>query len=150
MRADRRKTGVTYVNDHPLYNMWCMMKQRCNNPRHTYFALYGGKGVKVCDRWNNSFWDFVQDVGERPSPQHTIDRFPDKNGNYGPDNFRWAIWAEQNSNRNTYAIITVRYKKNMAYAAYLRKKKINEKFDKDDLLRDLKEDYPSCEIVFKK
>lgn len=133
---------------HPLYNTWCQIKQRCNNPNHTYYHLYGGKGVKMCERWANSFEAFIQDVGDRPSENHTIDRYPDKNGHYGPDNFRWATWTEQNKNRNEYAVVKIRYKKNMAYAAYMRKYKIGEKFDRDDLIRDVEENYPHCEIVF--
>ncbi len=80
-----------------------MIKQRCNNTKHTYYHLYGGKGIKMCDRWANSFEAFIQDVGKRPSDKHTIDRFPDKNGNYSPDNFRWATWHEQNINRNRWS-----------------------------------------------
>lgn len=103
MDEKRRKPGTTYINDHPLYAIWSMMKARCNNPNHTYYHLYGGKGITVCDRWNNSFQAFVEDVGERPSTKHTIDRYPDKNGHYGPDNFRWATWHEQNKNRNKWS-----------------------------------------------
>ena len=140
----------TNIENHPLFTTWVMMRQRCNNPNHSAYYLYGGKGIKVCDRWNNSFADFIQDVGERPSDLHTIDRYPNKNGNYSPDNFRWATWAEQNSNRNGYAAIKIRQKKNMAFAAYIRKYKIDEKFDKDDLINTIREKYPLNKIVFDK
>lgn len=103
MKASRRKPGTKYINDHPLYAIWSMIKQRCNNPKHTYYHLYGAKGIKVCDRWSNSFEAFIADVGQRPSLNHTVDRFPDKNGEYGPNNFRWATWHEQNSNRNKWS-----------------------------------------------
>lgn len=148
MKESRRKPGTVYINDHPLYNMWCMIKQRCNNPNHTHYDLYGGKGVKVCDRWANSFTAFLEDVGKRPSPKHTIDRHPDKNGHYSPDNFRWATWSEQNSNRNPYGIITIREKRDMNYVAYFRKKKVGEKCDRGDLIAHVKEQYPTSEIVF--
>jgi hypothetical protein len=134
---------------HPLYNTWCMIKQRCTNPKHPAYNLYGGRGIKMCETWTNSFESFCEDVGQRPSPKHTIDRYPNKNGHYEPGNIRWATWAEQNSNRNDYAIITIRYKKNMSYAAYRRKYWISEKFDLNDLLRDLKEDYPNAKIIYK-
>lgn len=89
------------VAEHPLFNIWSMMKQRCNNPKHTYYYLYGARGVRVCDRWL-SFENFVRDMGERPSPKHTIDRYPNKKGNYEPGNVRWALPAEQNKNKGKY------------------------------------------------
>lgn len=87
-------------NTHPLYSTWCNIKQRCYNPKNTSYDLYGGRGVTMCERWRNSFEAFCEDVGDRPSLNHTIDRYPDKNGNYSPDNFRWATKKEQNLNRN--------------------------------------------------
>lgn len=99
MKASRRKPGVVYINDHPLYSIWNMMKQRCYNSKHTAYPLYGGRGIRVCKRWLDSFQNFINDVGERPSLKHTIDRYPDKDGDYEPTNFRWATWHEQNLNR---------------------------------------------------
>lgn len=101
MDFKRRKPGVFYINDHPLYGIWCNMKQRCNNPNHTYYHLYGGRGIKVCERWKD-FKNFMVDVSPRPSLTHTIDRFPDKDGNYEPGNFRWATISEQNNNKRKY------------------------------------------------
>lgn len=88
--------------DHPLYRLWKAMRQRCNNPNATKYYLYGGKGVTICDRWND-FWLFVEDMDNRPSPRHTIDRKDGSKG-YSPDNCRWATPAEQNRNhsRNRY------------------------------------------------
>lgn len=102
MKEIRRKQGTTYINDHPLYNIWSMIKQRCNNPKHTHYNLYGGRGVKICERWTISFAHFIEDVGERPSLKHTLDRFPNKKGNYEPGNVRWATVKQQNENKRKY------------------------------------------------
>lgn len=85
---------------HPLYYIWAAMHQRCLDPNHSAFKYYGGRGIKVCVRWLD-FWSFVQDVGSRPSKSHSIERVnPD--GNYTPENCRWATAGEQSVNkRNT-------------------------------------------------
>lgn len=60
--------------------------------------MYGGRGIKVCDRWANSFEDFLADMGPKPTPKHTIGR-KDQNGNYEPSNCRWESIPQQNRNR---------------------------------------------------
>lgn len=74
--------------------------QRCTNPKSKSWPSYGGKGISVCERWRNSFEAFLQDMGPRPSPQHSLDRFPDRKGNYEPSNCRWATHAQQSANRD--------------------------------------------------
>lgn len=97
-----RKHGRTM---HPMFSTWESMKYRCYNPKAKNFYLYGAKGVRVCDAWLNSLEQFCLDMGERPSPQHTIDRI-DSNGNYEPSNCRWATPKEQARNTSRNRIIT--------------------------------------------
>jgi hypothetical protein len=84
------------------YRTWDNMKGRCYNEKATGYENYGGRGIKVCSRWRNSFRNFLEDMGPRPSDKHSIDRFPDKDGDYKPGNCRWATRSEQASNLRPY------------------------------------------------
>lgn len=88
----------------PEYSVWMKMRSRCNNPRATHFADYGGRGISVCARWN-SFEAFLADMGARPSPAHSIDRINNLLG-YSPENCRWATIKQQQRNRRSNRWIT--------------------------------------------
>lgn len=92
----------------PEYMAWDSMKSRCNNPDHPDWDNYGGRGIKVCELWSESFESFLEDMKRRPSSKHSIDRYPDNNGNYEKTNCRWATWDEQARNRRNNHIITFR------------------------------------------
>lgn len=88
-----------------VYKNWINMRMRCQDPGHHRYYLYGARGVKVCERWDKSFEAFYEDMGPRPSPDHTIDQI-NSNGDYEPGNCRWATKDEQRNNRrNTKYVI---------------------------------------------
>jgi hypothetical protein len=84
------------------YRSWLAMKTRCYNPNEPFWHRYGGRGIKVCDRWRTSFENFFADMGQRPSFKHTLDRWPNYDGDYEPGNCRWATRSEQSANKAPY------------------------------------------------
>lgn len=82
----------------PEKRVWYDMKNRCYLPTLKDYKDYGARGITVCDRWRYSFDNFLEDMGRRPSPKHTLDR-KDVNGNYEPSNCRWVTWSVQATNR---------------------------------------------------
>lgn len=90
----------------PEYRTWCAIKTRCYNPNSDEYYVYGGRGIQMCDAWLNSFEAFFDDMGPKPTPQHTIDRKNNDKG-YCPDNCRWATDQEQRRNRRSNRRITI-------------------------------------------
>lgn len=88
------------------YRTWKGIVQRCTNPINPAYVWYGGRGIRVCKKWR-SFAGFYADMGDRPSPKHSIDRI-NVNGHYAPSNCRWATASVQSHNRRN--TITVRYR----------------------------------------
>lgn len=88
------------------YKSWRQMKDRCLNPNNKQYAEYGGRGITVCERWKNSYENFLADMGSRPSKEYSIDRFPNNDGNYEPGNCRWATSIQQNRNRRSNHLVT--------------------------------------------
>jgi hypothetical protein len=88
------------------YRAWINMRSRCYTPSSTGYELYGGRGISVCADWNTSFAAFLRDMGHRPSPQHSLDRI-DTNGNYEPENCRWATHKTQSRNVRSNRIVLI-------------------------------------------
>lgn len=98
----KARHGYSYA---PEYRAWQTMRLRCTVPSNPAYADYGGRGIKVCDRWLNSVESFIADMGPKPSPAHELDRYPDNNGNYEPGNCRWATRSDNDRNRRSNRLI---------------------------------------------
>jgi len=114
-RAYREKNRGRIKENHkrfrtlnPLYGVWRGMQSRCYSPNNKKYKHYGGRGIKVCDRWLGEcgYENFLSDMEPRPTPKHTIDRI-DVNGNYEPGNCRWATLLEQRRNRRDNVMVTI-------------------------------------------
>ena len=102
--SKRAKHGHNTKKEGPSlsYQSWSAMKRRCYAPNATKYPQYGAKGITVCDRWldkDTGFQNFLEDMGERP-PGTTLDRYPNRNGNYEPCNCRWGTPKQQSRNRD--------------------------------------------------
>lgn len=89
----------------PEHNTWVRIRQRCNNPSNADYPSYGGRGIKVCERWDNSFKAFYEDMGDRPT-KHSINRI-DNNGHYEPSNCEWATDKAQARNKRNSVYHTI-------------------------------------------
>jgi hypothetical protein len=100
-KGARRTHGAAHT---PEYRSWVSMIRRCTDSSCSYYHRYGGRGITVCEQWLLSFETFLRDMGSRPKGT-TIDR-KENNGNYEPDNCRWATPAEQAANTSTAVLVT--------------------------------------------
>jgi hypothetical protein len=105
-----RKSLVHGAKGTGAYRAWRSMRDRCHNPRNPSYADYGGRGITVCERWRvgegekSAFVCFLEDVGHRPSGNHSLDRI-DNDAGYGPGNCRWATSKQQSRNRRSNAVV---------------------------------------------
>lgn len=97
--------GLTGTTEH---NIWCGIRRRCLNPNDGVYADYGGRGIRICERWS-SFAKFLDDMGARPSSRHSIER-RNNNGHYEPGNCYWATRLQQSRNRRGNVYLTYRGK----------------------------------------
>jgi hypothetical protein len=105
-RAKRRAGLIPQPIRPDCYYIWQAMIRRCECPEATGYGNYGGRGIKVCERWRKSFANFTTDMGPRPSAKHSLDRYPDQNGDYEPGNCRWATVKEQQNNKRTNRLLS--------------------------------------------
>lgn len=83
------------------YRTWKSIIQRCTNPKQQNWEFYGGRGIAVCAEWRHDYAAFLAHIGRRPTPTHSIDRYPDNDGHYEPGNVRWATPKEQRANQRS-------------------------------------------------
>jgi hypothetical protein len=91
------------------YQSWTNMRKRCLNPNHKKYAIYGGRGITVCERWSD-FKNFMLDMGRKPDPKFTIER-QDVNGNYEPKNCYWISRKDQGRNKRNSVFVTYQGKR---------------------------------------
>lgn len=107
-KIEERRIDIKHGQSYdPEYRAWVSIKSRCLNPKVSSFKDYGARGITICDEWKNDFSAFYRCVGARPSSKHSIDRYPNNDGNYEPGNVRWATDEEQQANRRNTAWVTL-------------------------------------------
>lgn len=105
LRLSPSRSGKHRRWNTPEWSVWRDMRARCLNPKHRAFHDYGGRGISIDPEWQGSFSAFLRDVGERPSPAHSLDRIDNDLG-YRPGNVRWATDGEQTRNTRAVRLVT--------------------------------------------
>ena len=112
-----RRSKLNGFSKHPLYQTWNGIIDRCTDPKHPSYSNYGGRGIKVCERWTDP-WAFAEDIEREIGPRpegvsesgrvlYSLDRYPDNDGNYEPGNVRWSTMSEQGLNQRKVARMTL-------------------------------------------
>lgn len=125
----------------PEYTAWTEMKQRCNNPNHRAYPRYGGRGIAVCQRWQESFEAFYEDMGPRPTVDDTLERLDNEKG-YCPENCAWTNRTHQQNNRRTNRFITA-HGKTMTISQWSREIGVG----KQTLLARLNRGWPDEDVI---
>jgi hypothetical protein len=106
IERSRERTNPDAKRNSTLYHRWACMIQRCENQNNPSWHNYGGRSIKVCEAWRNSYDVFIADMGQPPTAKHTIERI-DNNGDYTPENCQWALRSVQLRNQRRSIIATV-------------------------------------------
>ena len=117
-----KKHGMCKTSE---YVAWSSMKSRCYKPLTSWYKAYGGRGIGVCREWRDSFDSFINDMGPKPSPDYSLDRI-DVNGDYSPNNCRWATLETQSENKRNSIKIMI-YGESLTPKQIAKKYKINKK-----------------------
>lgn len=105
VKASNRKHGHSGYTKTKTYGIWSSMRERCTNTNNKTYKNYGSRGITVCERWQ-VYENFLADMGERPSKEHSLDRI-DNDGNYCPENCRWATKKQQANNTRSNRFLTL-------------------------------------------
>ena len=117
-----KDSGKHNMSNTSTYRSYVDMKNRCYNKHSKKYYRYGGRGITVCDRWLESFENFLEDMGEKPNGL-TLDRI-DNNGNYEPNNYRWATITQQNINKEKSDMWGIRKEKNGKYSMRISRERL--------------------------
>ena len=125
IKRNTKHNNCKRIGRSKAYSTWSSIKKRCYNFNQSNYERYGARGIKVCDKWVESFENFLEDMGEPPTAEHSIDRI-NNNGDYEPSNCKWSSVEEQANNKRNSIIITFNNKK-QTLAQWCRELNLNYK-----------------------